>query len=65
VTLQYFTRAMPYLTVSTEGLSEEMEAIGAVDQRVNFVLTRHMTGEYLVFRKRSCVDFICVLQHQI
>jgi hypothetical protein len=40
---RYVTRPIPYLTVSTEKLSVGIVAIGAVDQRVDVVLTRHMT----------------------
>ena len=28
----------------------------AVDQRVDVLLTRHVTGQYLVLQYRSCVD---------
>ena len=38
------TRAIQYLTVSNEGLSMGIEAIRAVDQRVDVVLTRYLTG---------------------
>jgi len=44
------TRAIQYLTVPTEGLSVGIVAIHSVDQRVDVVLTRNLTGYYLVFR---------------
>ena len=44
VTSYYVTRAIQYLTVSNEGLSMGIEAIRAVDQRVDVVLTRYLTG---------------------
>ena len=44
VTSHYVTRAIQYLTVSTEGLSEVIVAIRAVHKCVNVVLTRHTTG---------------------
>jgi hypothetical protein len=43
VTLHYVTRVITYLTASTEELSVGIVAINAVDQRVDVVLTRHMT----------------------
>jgi hypothetical protein len=43
VTLHYVTSAIQYLTVSTEGLSVGIVAIRDVDQRVDIVLTSHMT----------------------
>jgi len=44
VTLHYFTSAIQCLTVSTEGLSEGIVAMRAVDQRVDIVLKCNMTG---------------------
>jgi len=44
VTSHYVTRAIQYLTVSTERFSVGIVAIHAVDQRVDVVLTRNMTG---------------------
>ena len=44
VTLHYVTRAIPYLTESTGELCVADVALRAVEQRVDVVLTRHMTG---------------------
>ena len=44
VTSHYVTRAIPYVTASTGELTVGIITIRAVDQRVDVVLTRHMTG---------------------
>jgi len=59
VTLHYVTRAIQYLTVSTEGLSVGIVAKRAVDQRVDIGLTRHIAG--LVFS--LSIEKLCRLKH--
>ena len=59
MTLHYVTSAIQYLTVSTEGLSEGIVAIRAVDQRVDIGLTRHIAG--LVFS--LSIEKLCRLKH--
>jgi len=44
LTSHYVTSAIQYMTVSTEELSVEIVVICSVDQRVDVVLTRYMTG---------------------
>ena len=56
LTLHYVTRAIHYLTVSTEGLSEGFVAIRTVDQRVDIGLTRHMAGLVFSISVKHCVD---------
>jgi hypothetical protein len=41
---QHFSRAVIHTNKSPEGLSVAVVARNAVEQRVNIVLTRHMTG---------------------
>jgi len=59
VTSHYVTRAIKYLTVSTDGLSEGIVAIRAVDQHVDIGLTRHIAG--LVFS--PSIEKLCRLKH--
>jgi len=61
VTLHYVTRAIQYLTVSTEGLSVGIVAKRAVGQRVDIGLTRHIAG--LVFC--LSIEKLCRLKYHL
>ena len=44
LTSHYLTMAIPHIIVSTDEFSVGFVAIHAVDQRVDVVLTRYLTG---------------------